>query len=485
MEPSWTQLQPQPLWRYFFEICGIPHGTYNEAALRDHVARLARERGLTTVVDDFGNLLVRKPASPGRESAPGIILQAHLDMVCEKNRDAAFDFAREGIRPVVAGEWLRADGTTLGADNGIGVAAMLAVMTADDLTHGPLEFLFTVQEEVGVLGAFAVKGDLLRGTYLLNLDGSPAGVFVIGCAGGGDTVLRLPLSLRAAPDRPFFRLGVSGLKGGHSGIDIHLGRGNANKILAAVLQTVRSAMPLTLAEMRGGDKRNAIARDAEAVLAVPAERREDLRRLVQEQEAVLRRQLQPVDDGVRLTLEEAVPTPASVLSDDAADGLLALLAALPHGVLDMSRVIPGLVETSTNLAALRTKPHFAEILYMTRSSSVWGMEQALRTLAALGELSGAAVDQPPAYPGWRPDPSSRLLQVLQRVYGELFGAEPQVQALHAGLEAGVLLAKYPAMEAVAFGCTILDAHSPTERVEIVSVQRMWDLLVQGLQALAG
>jgi dipeptidase D len=478
-----SDLEPTPLWRYFDEILTIPRGSKEEGRIRSWVVGVADRLGLEHAVDATGNVVVRKPASPGRETAPTTVLQAHLDMVNEKDSDVDFDFAKDAIRPVLDGAYLTADGTTLGSDNGIGVAAMLAVMEADDLDHGPLEFLFTVDEETGLTGAQGLDASLLRGRQLINLDSEEEGTLTVGCAGGADTRIALPLHRMAPPAGSAARtVKLLGLAGGHSGVDIHLQRGNAVQLLARILRA--ADVPGPLARIEGGDKHNAIPREAWATVVMPAgDASEAVERLMARFEEV-RAEFAGPEPGMRLQVDEA-GLPESVWSLETGARVLNLLVALPHGVVAMSNDIPGLVETSTNLAAVKCGEDELQVLTSSRSSVASGMDWIRAKIEAVATLAGATARHRDGYPGWKPNLDSPLLQVVQAVHERVLGVEPRVEAIHAGLECGLIGEMVPGMDMISVGPQIEFPHSPGERVKVDSVERFYRLLTETLKELAG
>ncbi len=478
-----SDLQPKPLWRHFDEILTIPRGSKEEEKMRAFVVRVAERAGLEHHVDATGNVVVKKPGTPGKERAPATILQGHLDMVNEKDSDVEFDFATDAIRPVREGEYLTADGTTLGSDNGIGVATMLALMEAGDVVHGPLEFVFTVDEETGLTGAAGLDASLLSGKQLLNLDSEEEGILTVGCAGGADTDLTLALETLPAPAKASaHHVRLFGLRGGHSGVDIHLQRGNAVQLLARMLRAARQ--PGFLAHIEGGNKHNAIPREARATLVIPkGEAGDFFERLRAELERV-RAEISVPDPGVEMTVEETV-VPDSVWSRDAGVRVLRLLVALPHGVAAMSNDIPGLVETSTNLAAVKRADGALKVLMSSRSSVASGLDWMREKIEAVAALAGARVEHHDGYPGWTPDLSSRLLGVVRSVHTRVLGFEPRVEAIHAGLECGIIGKMLPGMDMISIGPQIEFPHSPGERVKVDSVGRFYELVTETLKELAG
>jgi dipeptidase D len=478
-----SDLDPKPLWKHFDAILAIPRPSGQEEAARQYVLGLAETKGLPVRRDSYGNFVVSKPASPGQEGAPTVVLQAHLDMVTEKNSDVQHDFTKDPIVPRREGEWVKATGTTLGADNGIGAAAMLAVLEADDLVHGPLEFLFTVEEETGLIGAGELDGSIVSGRLLLNLDTEEEGEVTIGCAGAGNTSLSLPAETAAPPSGvAALEVSVTGLKGGHSGMEIHLPRGNALKLLARALYAVSLDHPLHVATFTGGGKHNAIPREASAVHLVRPEDTGAIRAALDKEGQAIRAEMQPGEPDVRLDVREA-PLPDRAWTETAGRRAVALVHALPHGVLTMSQDIPGLVETSTNLAAAARNGGF-QILLSTRSMVDSALRGARQRIRAAAELAGASVEENKGYPGWKPDPHAALLATFQRLHESITGAEPELKAVHAGLECGVIGDKCPGMQMISFGPRIQGAHSPDERVHVESTERFWKLLVALLAELA-
>jgi len=478
-----SDLAPRLLWKHFDEILTIPRPSGQEEAARQYVLGLAERKGLPVRRDSYGNFVISKPASPGREGAPTVVLQAHLDMVTEKNSDVQHDFTRDPIVPRREGEWVKATGTTLGADNGIGAAAMLAVLEADDLVHGPLELLFTVEEETGLIGAGELDGSIVSGRLLLNLDTEEEGEVTIGCAGAANTSLSLPVEAGAPPSGvTALEVSLTGLKGGHSGMEIHLPRGNALKLLARALYAVSLERPLHVASFTGGGKHNAIPREASAVVLVPSEETAAVRAALEKEGEAIHVELQPGEPDVHLDVREA-PLPERAWTEAAGRRATALVHALPHGVLAMSQDIPGLVETSTNLAAAVQNGAF-EILLSTRSMVDSALRGARQRIRAAAELAGASAEENKGYPGWKPDPHAALLATFRRLHQSITGAEPELKAVHAGLECGVIGDKCPGMQMISFGPRIQGAHSPDERVHVESVERFWKLLVALLEELA-
>jgi dipeptidase D len=479
-----SDLEPKALWAHFDQILTIPRGSKEEDQIRAHVVSIAERNGLEYQVDGVGNVVVRKPATPGKEGSPAVILQSHLDMVNEKNSDVDHDFSIDPIQPVMDGEYLKANGTTLGSDNGIGVAAMLAILESEDLAHGPLEFLFTIDEETGLTGAGGLDPSMLEGRRLLNLDSEEEGSVTVGCAGGADTELRLGLDTIPAPtDSTTLELRLRGLKGGHSGIDIHLQRGNAVQLLGRMIHGISHGTPGFLADFQGGNKHNAIPREASATVTVPSDGLETFTEAILRQYEIIRQEYHAVEPGMEFTLDEA-PTPDQVWTTFSAWDALNLLVALPHGVVAMSNDIEGLVETSTNLAVAKTEGDVLTVLMSSRSSVASALDWVRQKIRAVAGQAEAEVVEDDGYPGWKPDLGSAVLQVVKSVHTRVLGKEPHVEAVHAGLECGIIGEMVPGMDMISFGPQIENPHSPDERVKVGSVDRFYDLLTAVVKELA-
>lgn len=478
-----SDFEPKSLWSHFDEILTIPRGSKEEEKMRAFVVSVAERLGLEHKVDATGNVVVKKPATPGKEGAPAVVLQAHLDMVNEKNSDVDFDFDTDAIRPVHDGEYLTADGTTLGSDNGIGVASMLAVMEATDLVHGPLELLFTIDEETGLTGAAQLDASLLSAKQLINLDSEEEGVLTVGCAGGADTDVVLPLETVAAPAGATAHLvKLFGLNGGHSGVDIHLQRGNAVQLLARMLSAAN--MPGFLADIQGGNKHNAIPREAHATVVIPDDEGDDFLARLDAQFRSVKAEFAVPEPGIQMSVGDA-DVPTTVMSATSGAKVLQLLVSLPHGVIVMSNDIPGLVETSTNLAAVKQADGTLKVLMSSRSSVASGLDWIRGKIEAVATLAGAGVDHHEGYPGWKPDLDSRLLEIVRRLHKQVLGFDPEVGAIHAGLECGLIGEMVPGMDMISIGPQIEFPHSPSERVHIDSVTRFYNLLTETLKELAG
>jgi dipeptidase D len=479
-----SDLDPKILWRHFDTILTIPRGSKEEDKMRELVTGEAKKHGYEYKVDAIGNVVVKKPGTPGYEKAPITILQAHLDMVNEKNSDIDHDFSKDPIKPQIDGEYLKATGTTLGSDNGIGVAAMLAVMDETDAEHGPLELLFTIDEETGLTGAGELGPGMLDGKRLLNLDTEEEGIFYIGCAGGADSNLTLKLGTTNVPaGSAALAVKLFGMKGGHSGCDIHLQRGNAAKLLTRALQSVQQSIPFNLARLEGGNKHNAIPREAFATVVLAADNKDAFVDAMKVEIAVIHDEFRPAEPGLTLDVTDR-ELPAEMLDDAITAKAMNLISGLPHGVLSMSYDIPDLVETSTNLAAVKQENGEMRILMSSRSSVDSAIVATRQRIRAIAELAGAKVKEGNGYPGWKPNVQSPLLALMKGVHKKVTGHEPEVKAVHAGLECGIIGEKYPGMDMISIGPQIEFPHSPDERVKINTVKDFYELLLEALKELA-
>ncbi|MDL2255011.1 aminoacyl-histidine dipeptidase [Parabacteroides sp. OttesenSCG-928-G06] len=480
-----TDLKPEIVWKFFHEVTQVPRPSKKEGKIIEYLEGFAAKYNVAIQKDEVGNILMSKPATAGLENLPTVILQSHMDMVCEKNSDKTFDFDNDPIETVVDGDWLRANGTTLGADNGIGMAAELAILASDDIEHGPIECLFTVDEETGLTGAKALQKGFMAGEILLNLDSEDEGELFIGCAGGKDTQAIFTYEPVEAPENmQYFTVSVSGLNGGHSGGDIHKGLGNANKILVRFLfLLIEENIPLTLASLDGGNLRNAIAREAKAVIGVPPFMKEEVRVMLNTFAADVENELKHVDPNVKLTLE-STDKPAVVIDTDTMMEIILSMHACPHGVIAMSHDIEGLVETSTNLASVKMKEGNTVVIGTSQRSSIDSSKTAIaNTVKACFELAGAEVTQGDGYPGWTPNSNSKILKVAEETYERLFGKKAKIMAIHAGLECGLFLEKYPYLDMISFGPTLRDVHSPAEKIEIPTVDLWWRHLLETLKSI--
>jgi dipeptidase D len=428
-------------------------------------------------------VLIRKPATQGKENSKTIVLQSHTDMVCEKNASTNHDFDKDPIQPIVDGEWLKAKGTTLGADDGIGIAAQLAILEARDISHGPIECLFTVDEETGLTGAFALKSDFVKGSVLLNLDSEDEGQLFIGCAGGKDTSVTFDYKKETTPAMHLpFKIAVTGLKGGHSGDEINKGLGNAVKIINRFLWNASNKFALRISKIDGGNLRNAIAREAFASVVVPEEKKNGLLEYAIWYNDAVRDELKVTEPDLKFTIESA-EKPEFVIDLNTQNNLLNSLYACPHGVIAMTADMPGLVETSTNLASVKTLDDSILVQTSQRSSVESSKDDIASMVASVFTLAGAKVTHGEGYPGWKPNPNSELVVVMRKTYKKLFNKEPLVLAIHAGLECGVIGEKYPGMDMISFGPTLRGVHSPDERINIESVEMFWQLLVEVLKEI--
>lgn len=476
-------LEPTAVWNHFSDLNAVPRPSKKEERVIAFMRKFGEDLGLETYVDEVGNVIIKKPASPGMEDRPVVALQSHLDMVHQKNGDTVFDFEEQGIEMIVEGDWVRANGTTLGADNGIGVAAIMAVLAAIEMAHPPIEALFTIDEETGMTGALELKGGLLSAKYMLNLDTEDDDELTIGCAGGVDvTGQGQYIEEEVSEDLKAFRLLIKGLTGGHSGMDIHKGRGNANKLMNRFLLKASRTCGLRVVSIDGGGLRNAIPRESVAVVAVPEASASAFQALLEEFRQMVKAEYQTTDPEL-VVVCEASEAPSRVLASDFQANLLRALQALPNGIYRMSPDIKDLVQTSNNLARVLVENGEFKVLCLTRSSvdtEKWDEAEAIRSAL---ELAGAEVEFSGTYPGWTPMPDSDLVHLMSELYEKRFGQSAHVNACHAGLECGILGTNYPEMEMISFGPNIRAAHSPDEKVQISSVQKFWGFLVDTLGKL--
>ena len=479
------ELKPTSIWHYFDAITGVPRPSKKEERIREFLLNFAKEQNLEVKVDKTGNVVITKEATPGCEGAPTVILQAHMDMVCEKNGDVKHDFERDPIETYIDGEWVKARGTTLGADNGIGMAAAMAVLADKELKHGRIQALFTVDEETGLTGAFGLESGMIDGKYLLNLDSEDEAEIFIGCAGGIDTTSTFTYKQEALPAGKFYlRVEVKNLLGGHSGGDIHLGRGNANKLLARFLWLCMQRREVHLCAIDGGNLRNAIPREAMAVIAVNPEEKEAVRAELNHYAADVAAELSGVDPNVTVDMVTA-DTPEFMIEDKVARALISALYAAPHGVIAMSHDIEGLVETSTNLASVKmTEPGKIVVATSQRSSVESEKYDIAYQVECLFRLAGAEPSHGDGYPGWKPNMHSRIKDIAVEAYQELYQQTPAIKAIHAGLECGLFLTKYPQLDMISFGPTLRGVHSPDEMMHIPAVEKFWNQLVLILEIVA-
>ncbi len=482
---AFDQIEPNNLWKHFAEFLKIPHCSGNEKALGDYIIAFAESKGLEWKRDDVGNVVISKPGSAGHENAEGVILQGHLDMVCEKNSDVAHDFSKDPISAVMEGEWIHAEGTTLGADNGVGACAALAIIEDDSLVHPPIECLFTVDEETGLTGATKIQPGFLKGKKLLNLDSEDEGEFTIGCAGGADTLVSLPLQKENTDSGEIYNVKLSGFRGGHSGIDINQGRANAIKLLARILwQVSREDVPFRLVSIEGGNLRNAIPREAWASVILAPSDKDRFSKMSEEAFQRIREEYAAIEKEAAFSIEKLSEPSTTALTQDSQNKLINVLFTLPHGVISMHPEMEGLVETSTNLAVIRTHDTNAEIVCSTRSSVASALQATRDTLVAVSSLVDADVVLEDGYPGWTPNLQSPLLQTMKDIYKKTFHTDAHVAAVHAGLECGIIGEKFPGMDMISFGPTIEHPHSPDERVHVGSVEKFWTFLTNVLAELS-
>lgn len=478
-----SSLYPQPLWQWFAQICAIPHPSKHEQALSRHIQAWARDKGLSVLEDKVGNLIIKKPATAGMENRKTVVIQAHLDMVPQKNADKKHDFTKDPIEAYVDGDWVTANGTTLGADNGIGMASALAILGSDEIKHGPLEVLLTVDEEAGMTGAFALEAGMLEAEILINTDSEQEGEIYMGCAGGVDAEFTVPMQWQPLPaGHQAYRLTISGLKGGHSGVNIHLGRGNANKLLARFLVEQASELDFKVSEIAGGSLRNAIPREAEVVITLAADKRALLEEKAAAYQALLQQELSATEPALKLAVTETI-LPSQVMSTESQQSLLHLINVCPNGVMRMSDDIAGVVETSLNLGVITTQGDSVQVLCLIRSLIDSGREQLESMLASLAALAKVNVKFSGAYPGWKPDPSSPVMAIVKDTYQDIYNKEPVIMVIHAGLECGLFKKPYPEMDMVSIGPTIRYPHGPDEMVNIETVGQYWQLLLAVLERI--
>ncbi|HOI29963.1 MAG TPA: aminoacyl-histidine dipeptidase [Melioribacteraceae bacterium] len=474
-------LKPGLLWKHFEEICNIPHPSRKEEKIAKYVTGFAKNNNLEFQTDEFGNIVIRKPATPGFENRTPVVLQGHLDMVAEKNNDVAHDFDKDPIQAYIDGDWVKARGTTLGSDNGIGVAAALAVLESNDLQHGPVEALFTLDEETGLNGAQALKPGFLKSKILINLDSEEDGAFYIGCSGGQNTFVKFTFKPSEIPANTIaLELKVTGLKGGHSGLDIQTGRGNAVKLMSRLLHDLNNKFGIRLVSINGGSKHNAIPRETFAVVRIAKKLSADIFAYVESYNGIVKEELASVEPNLNVSASE-IKSKAKVMDKTLAANLIDSLYSVPNGVIKMSADIEGLVETSSNLAVVVTKGKTVEVILSQRSSVESEKKDISNSIVALFRLAKAEVKQGDGYPGWKPDIHSPVLAVMKNVYESMYNNHPEVKAIHAGLECGIIKERFPDMDMISFGPTITGAHSPDEQVQISTVEKFWNLLLNALR----
>lgn len=478
-------LKPELIWKCFDEVTKVPRPSCHEEQIRNFLIEFAKSHNVAVKTDECGNVLMHKDASKGYENAPTVILQSHMDMVCEKNGGVEHDFSKDPIDTYIDGDWVKARGTTLGADNGIGIAAAMAVMIDPDLKHGPVEALFTVNEEIGLEGAQNLGEDMLGGSILLNLDSEDDGEIFVGCAGGIDTTAWFDYKRSLAPEHfSYLKLQVKGLLGGHSGGDIHLGRANANKLAARFLWECSQKWNVELSEFDGGNLRNAIPREAHAIFGIETQLADDVKAQLDAYAALIKNEYAGVEPSLEITLED-VEKPEYTIDQDTSYALIRALYCAPHGVISMSRDLEGLVETSTNLAAVKMEEGNRIKVTTSQRSSVESRKYDIAgQVEAVFQLAGAKVDHSDGYPGWAPNMNSPIMKIAAEAYEELFGVKPAIKAIHAGLECGLFLTKYPHLDMVSFGPTMTGVHSPDEQLLIPTVEKFWKHLCLTLEKVA-
>ncbi len=483
MAKTICDLQPQLVWKNFNKLCSVPHPSHHLEKITKVIVDFGKEHGLETIVDKAGNIIIRKPATPGRENAIPVVLQAHMDMVPQKNNDKVHNFETDPIEPMIDGEWVRANGTTLGADNGVGVAAGMAILESKDIQHGPLELFVTADEETGMYGAFGMEPGTLKGNILLNLDSEDFGELYVGCAGGVDANISWKYQgVAAIADDVALKVTIKGLKGGHSGLEINCGRANANKLLFRFLKEVISLYEARLAKVEGGNMRNAIPREAYAVISVPSEEVENIKKLVEEYCDLFNKEYSITENKIEVLCEE-IEMPELIIPEEIQDDLVNAITGCPNGVFRMIPAIPDTVETSMNLSIIEANATDISVKCLLRSSVDSKKEELASMVESVFTLAGAKVEFSGSYSGWNPNLDSTILNTMKEVYKQEFGEEAAVKVIHAGLECGILGAIEPKLDMVSFGPTIRHPHSPDEKINIESVGKFWKLLVATLEHL--
>ena len=477
-------MDPQDVWQNFYQLTQIPRPSHHEEQVRDFLVQFGKGLGLETITDDVGNVIIRKPAAAGMENRHGVILQAHMDMVPQKTPDSTHDFLTDPIEAYVDGEWVTANSTTLGADDGSGVAIAMAILQSKTLALGPIEALFTVNEEDGMDGALGLQSGLLQGDTLINLDSETVGEFTIGSAGGdyidvdaGYTEVETPAAATA------YTVTVSGLRGGHSGVDIDKGRGHATKLLVRLLSQAGAQYAVRLAQIEGGTAANAIPTVASALVAVPNDQADAFLKYVQQYEGIVQSELDAVEPDLKVQAAPAAP-PAKVMDEQVQRSLIDALYGAPQGVLRMSDAVPGLVETSTNMGIVKAADGELTVTCYPRSSVDTELDDINQMIASVWDLAGVPVSISGRFSGWNPNPDSPILLLMQDVYKEMYGQDPEVTAVHAGLECGTIVSKYPGMDAISIGPTLLDVHTPNERVQVSTVKKLNDFLLETLRQIS-
>jgi dipeptidase D len=475
-------LAPALVWKHFYNLTQIPRPSYYETEAIKYIEQFANDLGLENIIDEVGNIIVKKPATAGRENASGVILQSHIDMVPQKNSDKVHDFQKDPIETIIDGEWVRANKTTLGADNGMGCAAMLAVLESSDIQHGKIEALFTINEESGMEGAFGLKAGVLEGSILINLDSEDEGELFVGCAGGIDVAAKTNYAEVASVAGKAFNFTIAGLSGGHSGLDINLGRGNAVKIIGRFLWSALANFPIQIASVNGGDLRNAIPREGHSVIVVSPEHENEFKNFFENFKTNIINEYKSSDPGIGLELK-AADMPSKVMSEEEAKRLSGMLATAHSGTVRMSVEMEGIVESSLNLSVTNFENGKAEMYYLVRSSVDSAKFAIAEQVTAMHELMGCEVEASGDYPGWKPNTDSYIMKVMTNVYNDLYGRTPNLLAIHAGLECGIIGANYPGLDIISFGPTIRHPHSPDEKVEISTVEKFWNFLKHTLEKI--
>lgn len=481
MNEELLKIEPKEIWKNFRELTKIPRPSKSEAKVCAFIKNWAEALGLETMIDSVGNLIIKKPATLGMENRRGVILQGHLDMVPQKNSDKVHNFETDPITVYIDGDWVTADGTTLGSDNGMGVAAAMAVLESKTIKHGPVEVLFTIDEETGMTGAFGLQAGVFEGDVLFNLDSEDEGELYIGCAGGIDTTATLKYKKQETFKKSVaYKISVTGLKGGHSGIDIPLQRGNSNKIMFRLLQKAFNKYKILISEVEGGSLRNAIPRETFAIITMPKKNSEKFEKLVAKYEKIVQSELSVVDPGLKVICEP-VESPKFTMGKKDTEKFIHAIRATPHGPSRFSDLMPEIPETSTNMAIINAKNGKITACSLTRSFVDTAKESLTSKIESVWKLAGAKVVHSGAYPGWKPNFESPILATAKDVYNTKFGKEPAVKLIHAGLECGLLGGVYPNWDMLSFGPTIRFPHSPDEKVNIATVQKFWDFLVVMLE----
>lgn len=477
------ELEPKALWSRFADICAIPHPSEHEGAILAYLKKFAEDHKLSWTQDQTGNIVIRKPASVSHEKSPMVILQAHVDMVPQKNSDVKFNFETDPIQAYVDGDWVTAKDTTLGADNGIGCAAMLAILADNTLEHPALEALFTVNEETGLVGANGLDNSLLKGSILINLDSEDEGELYVGCAGAVNNTATLEYKKESTPDNMTgYELDLRGLKGGHSGLEIILQRGNANKIMVRFLREQIAANDLRICTIDGGSLRNAIPREARSVVVVPSSKKGCFEKAVLKFSQAIQFEYRAVENSIKFTANEC-ETPSIVVAKEDQKTIISALTAAPNGIFRMSDAMPGLVETSTNMSRVIVESGKMSVLFMTRCMVNYGKRELADMIRSVFELAGAKVIEENDYDGWAPNMNSKILSTMKSGYEVLYGKVPDIKAIHAGLECGIIGAKYPELDMISIGPTMRFPHSPDEKVNIATVAKFYEFLLFTLKKL--